>query len=49
MDIIIPKTREEKIEEARRSGLIGKDNKLAGAKYGQEIVCHSCGSRNVVV
>lgn len=47
----IPKSREEKIEEARRSGLIGKrhDQDFAGAKYGQEIVCRNCGSRNVVV
>lgn len=44
-------TREERIEEARKSGLIGKkhDHDFAGAKYGQEIVCRKCGSRDIVV
>ena len=45
----VPKSREEKIEEARRSGLIGdrgpKD--LAGALQGQQMCCKKCGSRNV--
>lgn len=44
-----PKNREDKIEEARRSGLIGdrgpKD--LAGALQGQQMCCKRCGSRNV--
>ena len=44
-----PKSKEEKIEEARRSGLIGdrgpKD--LAGALQGQQMCCKRCGSRNV--
>jgi hypothetical protein len=45
------KSKEEKIEEARQSGLIGKqgDHDFIGAKYGQEIVCKRCGSRNVLV
>ena len=49
--IFNPKTREEKIEEARQSGLIGKngDHDFVGAKYGQEIVCKRCGSRNIRV
>lgn len=49
--IFNPKTREEKIEEARQSELIGKKNDydFAGAKYGQEIVCRNCGSHNVTV
>ena len=49
--IFNPKTREEKIEEARQSGLIGKKNNydFAGAKYGQEIICKRCGSRNILV
>lgn len=49
--IFTPKSREEKIEEARQSGLIGNkgDRDFIGAKYGQEIVCKRCGSRNIVV
>lgn len=49
--ILNPMTKEEKIEMARQSGLIGKkhDHDFAGAKYGQEIVCRNCGSRNIVV
>jgi len=45
------KTKEERIEEARRSGLIGKrnDQDFVGAKYGQEIICKRCGSRNIAV
>jgi ribosomal protein L40E len=47
----MPKTKEEKVEEARRSGLIGNknDQDFVGAKYGQEIVCRRCGSKNVIV
>lgn len=46
-----PKSKEEKIEEARRSGFIGShgDRDFVGAKYGQEIVCKHCGSRNILV
>ena len=49
--IFFPKSREEKIEEARQSGLIGPrgDQDFVGAKYGQEIVCRRCGSRNILV
>lgn len=49
--ILQNKTREEKIEEARQSGLIGPrgDRDFVGAKYGQELVCKRCGSRNVIV
>lgn len=45
------KSQEDKIEEARQSGLIGKkgDHDFVGAKYGQEIVCKRCGSRDIVV
>lgn len=47
----MPKSKEEKIEEARRSGLIGTrtERDFVGAKYGQEIVCKRCGSRNILV
>ena len=49
--IFNPKSREDKIEEARQSGLIGKrgDHDFVGAKYGQEIICKRCGSRNILV
>ncbi len=49
--IFTPKSREEKIEEARQSGLIGNkgDHDFVGAKYGQEIICKRCGSRNIIV
>ena len=45
------KSQEDKIEEARQSGLIGKNGNqdFVGAKYGQEIVCRKCGSRNIAV
>lgn len=49
--IFNPKSREDKIEEARQSGLIGKkgDHDFVGAKYGQEIICKRCGSRDIIV
>ena len=49
--IFTPKSREEKIEEARQSGLIGDkgDHDFVGAKYGQSFVCKKCGSCNVVL
>ncbi len=43
------KSREEKIEEARNSGFIGKDGRLSSAPLGQQLVCQKCGSKNVVV
>lgn len=44
-----PKSREDKIEEARRSGLIGDQGPkdLMGALRGQQMCCKRCGSRNV--
>lgn len=49
--IFTPKSKEEKIEEARQSGLIGSrgDHDFVGAKYGQEIICKRCGSRDIIV
>ena len=49
--IFTPKSREEKVEEARQSGLIGNrgDRDFVGAKFGQEIVCRRCGSRKILV
>ena len=46
-----PKSREEKIEEARQSGLIGKrgPKDLVGAPQGQQMCCKKCGSRNVQI
>jgi len=46
-----PKSREEKIEEARQSGLIGRSHKDIKnvAPNEQVMCCKRCGSRNVVV
>jgi len=47
----VPKSREEKIEEARQSGLIGKSHKdIKNVTPNEQVMCcKRCGSRNVVV
>lgn len=48
--LLMPRTKEEKIEEARRSGLIGKSEKDIKDVPGnpQRLYCKRCGSPNVI-
>ena len=46
--IYTPKTEEEKIEEAKASGLLNENDTFIGAS-GQTFCCKNCGSLNVVV
>lgn len=45
----IPKSREEKIEEARLSGLIDSRGRISNDPRNQRLFCEKCGSPNVSV